>query len=169
MYSSFLGNLAKADAGRPSAFESTSGGVCPSQSVLLKVPNSEKAPSSKIRTKWVSSGPRPWSRWPWPRGKYQTSPGSKSFTSEVPSGPITVVRTRPLTTKAHSAAMACQCSSRMPPGLSRIDTPARPLETGSSLMVACLAEPPSVLCPRGLSSIAYRKVGSSSELRSCPP
>ena len=100
---------------------------------------------------------------PCPRGKYQTSPGSKSLISEVPSGPITVVRTRPLMTNAHSAAMACQCSSRIPPGFKRIETPASPLEIGSSLTVACLAEPPSVTCPL-FCSMANRKVGSSSEL-----
>ena len=33
--------------------------------------------------------------WPWPRGKYQTSPGSKSFVSAFPCGSMTVVRTRP--------------------------------------------------------------------------
>src|SRR2546428_8658721 len=60
--------------------------------------------------------------WPWPRGKYQMSPGSKSFVSAYPPGPKTVVRTRPLSTNAHSAAVACQWSSRMPPGSIFMDT-----------------------------------------------
>jgi len=100
--------------------------------------------------------------WPWPRGKYQTSPGPKSLVSEVPSGAMTVVRTRPVTTNAHSAALACQCSSRMPPGLRRIDTPAMPVEMGSCRTVACRAEPPSVTWPGSLSSSAKRKFGMSS-------
>ena len=49
-----------------------------------------------------------------------------------------MVRTRPLSTKAHSAAVACQCSSRMAPGSSRIDTPAMPLEIGNCRTVASL-------------------------------
>ena len=44
---------------------------------------------------------------------------------------MTVVRTRPSVTKAHSAAVACQCSSRITPGSMRIDTPAMPFEIGS--------------------------------------
>ena len=76
--------------------------------------------------------------WPWPRGKYQMSPGSKSLVSEQPCGSMTVVRTAPSVTKAHSAAVACQCSSRITPGSMRIDTPARPLEIGSCATVASL-------------------------------
>ena len=75
---------------------------------------------------------------PCPRGKYQMSPGSKSFVSEFPCGSATVVRTRPSITNAHSAAVACQCSSRMVPGSSRIETPAMPLEMGSCSTVASL-------------------------------
>ena len=41
-------------------------------------------------------------------------------------------------TKAHSAAVACQCSSRMAPGSSLIETPAMPLEIGNCLTVASL-------------------------------
>ena len=41
---------------------------------------------SKIRMKWVGSSPRQQSTWPWPRGKYQMSPGSKSFVSAQPCG-----------------------------------------------------------------------------------
>ena len=75
---------------------------------------------------------------PWPRGKYQTSPGSKSLVSELPCGSITVVRTCPLWTNAHSAAVACQCNSRMAPGSIFIDTPAMPLEIGNCSTVASL-------------------------------
>ena len=76
--------------------------------------------------------------WPWPRGKYQTSPGSKSLVSAQPCGSITVVRTRPSSTKAHSAAVACQCSSRIAPGSSFMETPAMPLEIGNCVTVASL-------------------------------
>ncbi len=51
---------------------------------------------------------------------------------------MTVVRTRPSMTNAHSAAVACQCSSRIAPGSSFIETPAIPLEIGSCLTVASL-------------------------------
>jgi hypothetical protein len=40
--------------------------------------------------------------------EYQISPGSKSLVSAQPWGSMTVVRTRPSVTKAHSAAVACQ-------------------------------------------------------------
>src|SRR5262249_34957432 len=49
----------------------------------------------------------------------------------------------PLITYAHSAALACQCSSRSPPGASCISTPASFSETGNSATVASLAQPPS--------------------------
>ena len=51
---------------------------------------------------------------------------------------MTVVRTRPSITNAHSAAVACQCSSRMAPGSSFIETPAIPLEIGNCSTVASL-------------------------------
>ena len=78
--------------------------------------------------------------WPWPRGKYQTSPGSKSLVSAKPLGSITVVRTRPSSTNAHSAAVACQCNSRIAPGSSFIDTPAIPFEIGNCVDGGLLAE-----------------------------
>ena len=62
---------------------------------------------------------------------------------------MTVVRTRPSITNAHSAAVACQCSSRMAPGSSLIETPAIPLEIGNCLTVASLPELlPIDLAPR---------------------
>src|SRR5262245_13443878 len=79
--------------------------------------------------------------WPCPRGKYHTSPGSNPLVSLWPPGARTVVRTRPLVTNAHSAAVACQCSSRMTPGCSPMDTPAIPLEIGNCSTVASLAVP----------------------------
>ena len=42
---------------------------------------------------------------------------------------------------AHSA-LACQCSSRTPPAVSRISTPAIVFETGSSRSVTCRVHPP---------------------------
>jgi hypothetical protein len=37
-----LGKFAKVDAGTPKYFAKTSDGMCPTQSLMLKVPNSEK-------------------------------------------------------------------------------------------------------------------------------
>ena len=51
---------------------------------------------------------------------------------------MTVVRTRPSVTKAHSAAVACQCNSRIAPGSIFIDTPAMPLDIGNCVTVASL-------------------------------
>src|SRR2546430_15260293 len=44
---------------------------------------------------------------------------------------------------AHSAATACQCSSRRPPGCRRIETPAILFETGKLLVLTSLAVPPA--------------------------
>src|SRR5258705_8292039 len=43
---------------------------------------------------------------------------------------------------AHSAAW-CQCSSRMPPAVSRILTPVMVVEIAKSAWVTCRAQPPS--------------------------
>ena len=51
---------------------------------------------------------------------------------------MTVVRTRPSVTNAHSAAVACQWSSRMTPGCMRIETPASAFEIGNWTTVASL-------------------------------
>src|SRR5882757_1551529 len=98
--------------------------------------------------------------WPCPLGKYQTSPGSKSLVSAKPCGSITVVRTRPSMTNAHSAAVACQCSSRIAPGSSRIETPAMPLEIGSCSTVASLPKLLPITLPADFSS-ANLNVGRS--------
>jgi hypothetical protein len=98
--------------------------------------------------------------WPWPRGKYQTSPGPKSFVSAYPRGEMTVVRTFPLRTNAHSAAEACQWSSRMPPGSSSIEAPAIPFEIGSSSTEATLTELLPKIFPADFSN-SNLNVGSS--------
>src|SRR3954470_5326043 len=41
-YTSFFGNPAKVEAGKPKFFASIGAGVWPTQSLMLKVPNSEK-------------------------------------------------------------------------------------------------------------------------------
>src|SRR2546428_11698780 len=51
--------------------------------------------------------------------------------------------TCPSMTYAHSAATACQCSSRRPPGCRRIETPAILFETGKLLVLTSLAVPPA--------------------------
>src|SRR6476661_7303494 len=56
---------------------------------------------------------------------------------------MVVTRHCPLITSAHSAALACQCSSRRPPGTSDISTPASFSDTGNSATVASFAQPPS--------------------------
>ena len=50
---------------------------------------------------------------------------------------------------AHSAE-TCQCSSRTPPCVSRISTPAIAFDTGKSRTVTCLVQPPESisLCAR---------------------
>src|SRR5689334_11506642 len=110
--------------------------------------------------KCVGSSPRQQSTWPWPRGKYQMSPGSKSFVSAQPCGSMTVVRTRPEMTNAHSAAVACQCSSRIAPGSRIIETPAMPLEIGSCSTVASRPTLPPITLPSDFSS-SNLKVGNS--------
>lgn len=74
-------------------------------------------------------------------GKYHTSPGPKSATSHLPSGSRMVMRAWPSSINAHSAAMACQCSSRTPPGSSVMSTPATPSEIGNCSTVASRAQP----------------------------
>src|SRR5205807_76906 len=68
-------------------------------------------------------------------------------------------------TNAHSAAVACQWSSRMAPGPSPILTPAIPLEIGNCLTVASLAVFWPLTRPFDFSK-ANLKVGSSLSDRS---
>src|SRR6185437_2368110 len=143
--------------GNPRLRARTLDGVRAIQSVMLNVPNSEKFPSSNTRIKWASSGPRHCSACPCPLGKYQTSPGAKSADSAWPLGAITVARTLPAITYAHSAATACQCSSRKPPGFNRMETPAMLSDMGNSSTLASLAEPPGPNQPLEL-SMSYLKL-----------
>src|SRR5215471_4562116 len=159
MYASSRGREEKADIGKFKLRDKIAGEVCPIQSVTLNVPNSEKWPLSKTKMKCASSGPRHCRAWPCPFGKYQTSPGAKSADSASPLGEITVVRTFPRITNAHSAAIACQCSSRKPPGFKRIDTPAIVSEMGNSSTFASLAEPPEVT-RASEASMSYLKFSS---------
>ena len=62
-----FGKLAKVAAGTPKFRASTSGGVCPTQSLIENVPNSEKWPLSNTRMKVQVPGPRPWIECPCPR------------------------------------------------------------------------------------------------------
>src|SRR4051794_24587830 len=81
-----------------------------------------------------------------------------------PSGSKRVTRTLPVTTKPHSAALACQCNSRTAPESSHIETPARSCEMGISAAVTCLAEPAATILA-GADSRAKRNSGSW--LKSC--
>src|SRR5262249_15061300 len=77
-----------------------------------------------------------------------------------PLGSITVVRTLPSRTSAHSAAVACQCSSRIAPGSSFMETPAMPLEIGNCVTVASLPKLLPITLPCDCSN-ANLKVGSA--------
>ena len=59
MNNSFLGTLSKVDCGTSKFFARTSLGVCASQSVIRKVWNSSKFPSSNTSRNLQPSGPRP--------------------------------------------------------------------------------------------------------------
>ena len=76
-----------------------------------------------------------------PVGKYQSSSFFTSATKLFPSASIAVIRAVPYSMIAHSPA-ACQCSSRTPPAVSRMLTPAIALETGSSRTVTSRDQPP---------------------------
>src|SRR5271155_5999640 len=77
-----------------------------------------------------------------PGGKNQSSFSFTSATKLLPSMSMQVIRAVPYSMKAHSAAV-CQCSSRTPPAVSRISTPARLFETASSRAVTSRDHPPS--------------------------
>src|SRR5258706_13945355 len=80
--------------------------------------------------------------WGIPLGKYHRSYFLTSATKLLPSRSMAVIRAVPLSMIAHSPAV-CQCSSRTPPAVSLMFTPARVLETGSSRTVTSLDHPPS--------------------------
>ena len=74
-------------------------------------------------------------------------------------GSMMVTRQRPSRTYPHSAALACQCSSRKAPAASCITTPASFSETGNSSTFASFALPPSNDLA-GLTPSAKRNDGS---------
>src|SRR6267143_2925332 len=77
-----------------------------------------------------------------PVGKYQRSYFFTSATKLLPSASIAVIRAFPYNMMDHSPAV-CQCSSRTPPAVSLMFTPAIVLEMGSSRMVTSRDHPPS--------------------------
>ncbi len=79
--------------------------------------------------------------WGTPGGKNQRSFTPTSLTNPRPCRSSAVMRALPLSMMAHSAA-SCQCSSRMPPAVSRMFTPAMSLEIGKSSTVTCRVQPP---------------------------
>src|SRR5271170_8427695 len=79
-----------------------------------------------------------------PGGKYHNSFSLTSVTKLLPSASMQVIRAVPYSMKAHSAAV-CQCSSRTPPAVRRMSTPARVLETASSRCVTSRDQPPSCI------------------------
>src|SRR5256886_9044079 len=164
MYNSFFGSLATVAADKPKFRVTTAGELCAIQSVMLNVPNSEKCPSSKPKTKCASSFPMFCSACPWPFGKYQMSPASKISVAGSPFGAITVVITVPFNISAHSAAIACQCNSRIPPGFNLMETPAICCEAGNSATAASFADPASPTHPRVAS-----KSNLKSAIGSCFP
>lgn len=70
-------------------------GVTSIQSVIEKVPCSEKAPLSNDRMKWQGLSPMVWIEWPWPLAKYHRPPGPKLLISLAPDGSSTTVWQRP--------------------------------------------------------------------------
>src|SRR5437667_10544411 len=80
-----------------------------------------------------------------PLGKYQRSFFFTSATKLLPAASMAVIRAVPYSMIAHSPAV-CQCSSRTPPAVSLMFTPAMDFETGSSRLVTSRAQPPSYTC-----------------------
>ena len=124
----------------------TSGGVWATQSVTLKVPNSENAPSSKTSTKWAGSRARGTDMLPMPARKVPHIAVPEVVGLEVPGWDddrgvdLAGDDERPLRRDGVPV-------QRRPPGSRRMETPAIPLERGSSSTVASLAEPPSSTLP----------------------
>ena len=134
--------LSRALAGTPQFFASTSRGVCRVQSEINVVLPSENFPSSKTSRNSHPSGPNPCMECGTPVGKYHRSLGPTSEAKPFPSLSTAVIRAVPVSISAHSPA-SCQCSSRMPPAVSRIFTPAISFEIGKSSTVTCRDHPPS--------------------------
>ncbi len=141
MNNSFFGILLKVDSDTLKFLANTSLGVCASQSVIKKVWNSSKLPSSNTSRNLHPSGPKPWMECGTPGGKSQRSPSPTSLTKLLPSWSTAVMRAFPYSIIAHSAVI-CQWSSRTPPAVNRISTPAIVFEIGNSLAVTCRVQPP---------------------------
>jgi hypothetical protein len=80
----FVGMLAKALSGTPKFAASTSFGVCANQSVIVKVSNSEKLPSSKT-SKNSQPSSSPYIECGIPAGKNHKSPAPTSAIKFRPS------------------------------------------------------------------------------------
>lgn len=78
------------------------------------------------------------------RREYQRSPSTVSATKLFPSLSMAVTRAWPYSMMAHSAAL-CQCSSRTPPAVNLMSTPASVVEMGSSRTVTSCDHPPSYI------------------------
>src|SRR3984885_2412940 len=141
MNSSLFGTLSNVDSGTSKFFASTSFGVWCIHSVNRKVPNSLKLPSLNTSRNLHPSSPRPWMECGTPPGNNHRSPACTSSTNARPCWSTAVIRAEPYSISAHSDA-TCQCSSRMPPEISRISTPAIVLEIGRSRTVTCRVQPP---------------------------
>jgi hypothetical protein len=126
----------------PQFLASTSRGVWIIQSDNSVVSSSENLPSSNTRRNSQPSGPSPCSECGTPVGKYQRSPAVTSPTNVDPSKFNAVSRQLPLSISAHSSAL-CQWSSRMPPAVSRMFTPAISVEIGKSCTFTWRDQPPS--------------------------
>ena len=113
----------KVSAGTPKLSARMSGCVCAIQSVKSSVLNSDALPSSKHRMNSQPSSPMPCSECGRPAGKYHRPPWCTSSTLARPFASMVVMRQEPAVTMAHSAKR-CQCSSRMPPRVRRMLTPA---------------------------------------------
>src|SRR5580658_768575 len=76
-----------------------------------------------------------------PGGNNHRSPAPTSETKLFPCASTAVIRAFPYNMIAHSDE-TCQCSSRTPPAVRRISTPAIVFEMGNSRAVTCRVHPP---------------------------
>src|SRR5229473_5437851 len=142
MNSSCLGRFFKEASATPKFFDRTAGGRCAIESLSNTVSDSEKSPSSNTSMNSAPSGSSPWIEWGTPLGKYHRSFFFTSATKLLPPASMAVIRAVPYSMIAHSPAV-CQCSSRTPPAVSLIFTPAIDFETGNSRTVTSRDHPPS--------------------------
>ena len=85
----------------------------------------------------------PWIEWPWPRGKYQTSPGPKSTISERSSRIDGGDAAAAVDDIGPFGGIGVPVQLAEAAGVERHETPASVSETGNSTTVASLAVPPS--------------------------